>query len=268
MSDIPSTHRRLPEGMPRTREVPKAAIDVRVLHAHLVKHVLGARMFTVVGASARRRRWNAEDWPRHLGRPAEEVFARRVAIAALDVDGHRCGYGQRLAREDYGGEHLDTEFCYVCAPQLLEACRARCDDLLASYLRTTDEVLSRAEDLRLVGRREALRQVYARALRAEPRSLDPSDLVLSYDLAPPSPADDAHALPRVRLSTAQGVRVELEFRGGCWRWRTTYADRVDSTTDRFTFLLEWIGRPSDPVAVPRHWIEPASTSAPAPVHAA
>jgi hypothetical protein len=258
---IPPAPNRLPAGTPRSLIVRDAEVDERVLQAHVVKHVLGAVILHRRWPATTRAPWDIEGWPARLGRARDELFALRASLADLEADAHRCGYGRRLTLPSFGGDTLPEEPCYDCARALVARCRDRTRDLGDAYVDVTARALDAARQTMLVERRWAFRLLQAHVWpgRGAISSSARGAVLVSFGLPPA--AEDAAEPPRVRIATGDGVRVELRLEGSAWRWRTTYGEDVSRPTRLIEFLCSTLGAPSDPVAVPRRWIDAGEASA-------
>ncbi|MBX3245564.1 MAG: hypothetical protein KF901_00085 [Myxococcales bacterium] len=236
-------------------DCPAREVEPREFQGHLTKHVFGAgvvrgTVFTNGGSS----RWDYEGWSRLEPAVITDSVRRELVeqVLSLEVPGESCG-ATDLRCESRSPEFARTRSpCRDCGGELAKRCEQVTGAVGSRYAQLVNDLLDpvRRGNGVLVPRAEL-----------DVRLCDfrlPDDLVVL----------SAGALRKsgqlgVRVSRADGVRVEFTRNGSTLRWRTTYRDEFQATFEQVSFvgdLLSEVGLAlrdslSGKCVVPRLWWE-------------
>lgn len=236
-------------------DCPSREVEPRMFQDHLTKHVFGAG---VIRGSVHTRgevpQWDHEGWSRLEPAIITAEMRRDLVhrVLSLDVLDASCD-ATDLHHEVWSpATATDRIPCRECSADLARMCEDTTRDVGRRYAQLVDDVL---DPLR---RRNGV--VVSRAeldVRLAEPPLPPRLVVMS------SGALRSTNQRGVRVSRADGVRVEFSRQGTTLRWRTTYRDEFQALFEQVGFVGDFLSEDglatrdslSGNCVVPRLWWE-------------
>lgn len=234
---------------------PVREVEPREFQGHLTKHVFGAgvvrgTVFTNGGSS----RWDYEGWSRLEPAVITDALRRELVeqVLSLEVLGESCGATDLSCESSSPQLARIHSPCRGCGGDLAQRCEETTRDVGSRYAQLVEDLL------------EPVRRGNGVLMPRTELDVRLCDLRLPDDLVVLS----AGALRKtgqlgVRVSRADGVRVEFTRNGSTLRWRTSYRDEFQAKFEQVSFvgdLLSEVGLASrdslsGKCVVPRLWWE-------------